>query len=293
MKITSLQDTNSFNQFKSFIHTILHLQKQSILQTIYQDFTNQLQIIKCNQYSESIHHLNSSSFNTDNEICSVPQLRFLFLFSEVIIDWQETWTRSITDSFQWIFSIWCEICQVQNKYLQFLSYEYLIELSVKVKENLQLKEWCFTLLQPIINQHKLMYSLHKEMKNYPLLSKPLQSLFSVFSIYSNQFLSLSIPNTNHVYHFQSHGLMILSKQIIQPSWTLEFWFNLLHQFHEEIVVFNGINQSVRIQDGKFIITVEHQSIFFSLPIELHQWMHLAITVDSITNVLFSFFSLFY
>ena len=269
------------------------LQQQSILQSIYQDLTNQLQIIKCNQYSESIHHLNSSSFNTDNEICSVPQLRFLFLFSEVIIDWQEIWTRSITNSFQRIFSIWCEICQVQNQYLQYISYEYLRELSLKVKEDLQLKEWCFTLLQPILNQYTLISSLHKEMKNYPLLSKPLQSFFSVFSIYSNQSLSSPFSKTFYVYHFQSHGVISLSKQVIQPSWTLEFWFCLYHQSHEEIAVFNGINQSICIQDGKLIITVEHQSIFFSLPIKLHQWIHLAITVDSITNVSFIIFTLFY
>lgn len=292
LKITALQDIESYTTFKAFIKEALRNKNGVILNKLVNDCTEHALYICKNQYSESTKRISSMIFNTDTEICEVAQLRFLLLMTAVITEDVWEWSLVIREYYQWITTLWCQVALVPNPVLQQIALDSLIQLASHNTPH-DVLQWTLNQFNPLVNQNQLQAQLHGEMHNFPILTKPIQSLFALSSFVTTHSTLLSPHQQYKMYRIHPHGYITLSNQAIQPSWTLEFWFRLVTSSAIPITLFSGMNQLIQLDMNQLQLTVmtEGQSIAFPLSLHLKDWTHFALTVDGITNVCLSY--LFY
>lgn len=291
LKITALQSIESYESFKAFIKETLRIKNGVVLNKLVTECTEHALLICKNQYSESTKRIGSLVFNTDTEICEVAQLRFLLLMTTVVTEDVWEWNSVIKEYYQWITTLWCRVAQVPNPVLQQIALDSLMQLaSLNIPEDVL--KWTLKQVHPLVNQNQLQSQLHAEIHNYPVLTKPLQSLFTLSSFVTTHSTLSPSPKQFRMYHFHSHGYISLSNQAIQPSWTLEFWFRLVTTSTIPIILFNSMNQSIQLDmnQHQLVFMTEGQSISFPLSIPLDNWIHFALTVDGITNVPQSYLS---
>ena len=179
---------------------------------------------------------------------------------------------------------------MKNPVLQQVGYDELRQLSQCVLNQPILQAWTFSQIQSLLTKSNLQRQLHQEMHTYPIVSRTLQSLFSLSSLYqsNNNKPQLSKPQ---IYHFYPHGIISIAKQVIQPSWTLEFWLRI-HQSNSTVVLFSSSNQVIQLHmetnPSQLSITTDNQTISFTISFSLELWNHFALEVDAITNVILLF-----
>lgn len=289
LNITALQEVETQSQYKELLIQSLKSAKSDIIQHFYHDLTYAVYYICRNQYSESQKRMRSVLFNTDIELCEVAQLRLVCLVTSIFAELSADWNASIIEFYKWIFFQWCKISQVGNPVLQQIACDTLYSLCQLVLMQASLLKWTLVQLQNLSIGQKTEYAFHQEIKSYPILSKPLRSLFQLNSFVQVQSKLQNLPSptnvTLHCYHLKPHGFIRLSKQVIQPPWAVEFWFRSVISANK-LILFGSTNQSIQIKldTNQLMMITDHQFISFSLPCELKEWNHFAIEIDAITNV---------
>ena len=87
LRIVALQEESFIQDYKQFVLNCLLENNTDNLQIIMNGFDQECLILFKNEYAESVKGIRSVSFNTDEEICSVPQLRMFIILTDVLSEY--------------------------------------------------------------------------------------------------------------------------------------------------------------------------------------------------------------